>query len=113
MKTLLRTTALAALLAAGVGCQKDFLTEVPADFVAPENFYQNAGDAITAVNAVYATYINLQSPFSTQDYVGRQFWMLAEYPTEVVTSRLSGTNERSLFGTYHFQFNSTHAYLEG
>ena len=37
--------------------------------------------------------------------------MLVEYPTEVTTSRLSATNERSLIGTFHTQFNSTHPYL--
>lgn len=114
MKTIFRTTALAAaLLASSAACQKDFLTEVPQDFVAPENFYRNAGDAITAVNAVYSSFIDLQSPFSTSDYMGRNLWMLIEYPTEVVTSRLSASNERSLIGNYNSQFSSTHAYLEG
>ena len=113
MKNPLRTTLLAAALLAGSGCQKDFLTEVPQDFVAQENFYRNSADAITAVNAVYSTFINLQSPFNSQDYMGRNLWMVLEYPTEVATSRLSATNERSLFGTYHPQLNSAHAYLEG
>ena len=114
MKTLLRTTALAALLAtAAAGCQKDFLTEAPQDFVAPEIFYRNQADAITAVNAVYSTFINLQSPFSSSDYMGRNFWMLTEYPTEVVTSRLSNSNERSYIGEYSNDFTPTHAYLEG
>ena len=115
MKTPFKSAAIAAaLVLGGTACQKDFLTEVPQDFVAPENFYRNAGDAVTAVNAVYSTFIDLQSPFSSSDYMGRNLWMVIEYPTEVVTSRLSGTNERSLFGTYHsVQFNSSHAYLEG
>jgi hypothetical protein len=113
MKNPFRTTLLAAALLAGSGCQKDFLTEVPQDFVAPENFYRNANDAITAVNAVYSTFINLQSPFSSSDYMGRNLWMVLEYPTEVATTRLSAGNERSLFGTYHPQFTSSHAYLEG
>ena len=81
MKNPLRTTLLAAALLAGSGCQKDFLTEVPQDFVAPENFYRNSADAITAVNAVYSTFINLQSPFNSQDYMGRNLWMVLEYPT--------------------------------
>ena len=115
MKTLFRTTALAAALALGAtACQKDFLTEVPQDFVAPENFYRNGADAITAVNAVYSTYINLQSPFSSSDYMGRNLWMVLEYPTEVMTSRLSNSNERSLFGTFDpSRFTSSHAYLDG
>jgi hypothetical protein len=112
MKTLFRSAALAAVLATGVACQKDFLTEVPSDFVAPENFYRNAGDALSAVNAVYASFINLQSPYNSQDYLGRNFWMVAEYPTEVVTSRLSAANERSQVDDYHAQFSSSHPYLE-
>jgi starch-binding outer membrane protein, SusD/RagB family len=115
MKTQLKSAAIAAaLLLGGTACQKDFLTEVPQDFVAPENFYRNAGDAVTAVNAVYSTFINLQSPFSSSDYMGRNLWMVIEYPTETVTSRLSNSNERSLFGTFDpVRMNSTHTYLEG
>ena len=113
MKTRLGVVALCAALAAATACNDDFLTEVPSDFVSPENFYRNEGDALAAVNAAYATFINLQSPFSTNDYVGRNFWMVAEYPTEVVTSRLSAANERSLVDNYHTQFNSTHPYLRG
>ena len=68
--------------------------EKPSDFVSPVNFYGNSGDAIAAVNAAYATFINLSSPLGTSDYVGRNFVMLVEYPTEVATSRLSAANER-------------------
>ena len=88
-------------------CNDDkFLREQPFDFVGPGNFYRNEGDAIAAVNAVYATFIN-----STGDgYYGRNFPMLVEYPTEAVTSgRLGGTNERSLPDNY--SLTSTHAYL--
>jgi starch-binding outer membrane protein, SusD/RagB family len=98
----------AALLAAGA-CQD--LTEVPSDFVAPETFYRNEGDALAAVNAAYATFVTLPSPLSSNDYVGRNFWMLVEYPTEVTTSRLSAANERSLIGNFNPQFNSAHTYL--
>src|SRR5687768_11712129 len=113
MKIRSGVAALCAALAVATACNDDFLTEVPSDFVSPENFYRNQGDALAAVNAAYATFINLQSPFSTNDYVGRNFWMVAEYPTEVVTSRLSAANERSLVDNYHTQFNSTHPYIEG
>ena len=110
MKNRLRATLmLSAVLAAGA-C-KD-LTEVPADFVAPENFFQNEADALAAVNAAYAAFINLPSPFSSDQYLGRNFWMLVEYPTEYTTSRLSAGNERSLIGTFHAQFNSSHNYLQ-
>ena len=112
MKIRIRLVALAlAALTAGA-CDDDFLTEVPSDFVSPENFYRNQADAIAAVNAAYAAFINTPSPLSSSDYVGRNFWMVAEYPTEVVTSRLSAANERSLVDNYHAQFQSTHPYLQ-
>lgn len=110
MRNRIGATVLAAAMLAATGCRD--LTEVPSDFVAPENFFQNQADAIAAVNAAYATFINLSSPLSNDQYVGRNFWMLVEYPTEYATSRLSATNERSLIGTFHAQFNSTHAYIE-
>jgi hypothetical protein len=114
MKNRFGTAALLAAVAVSTAaCDRDFLTEVPSDFVAPENFYRNAGDALAAVNSAYASFINLPGPLSSNDYVGRNFWMVAEYPTEVVTSRLSAANERSLVDNYHTQFNSAHAYLEG
>ena len=111
MKNRIRATVmLSAVLA--VGACKD-LTEVPSDFVSPEIFYQNQADALAAVNAAYASFINVPSPLSNDFYLGRNFWMLVEYPTEYATSRLSAANERSLIGTFHAQFNATHAYLEG
>jgi hypothetical protein len=111
MKKSLTVVALLGALVAGAACSDNFLTEVPADFVAPENFYRTQGDALSAVTAAYATFIGLESPLGNADYVGRNTYMLVEYPTEVVTSRLSATNERSLIGNYHTQFNSTHPYL--
>ena len=113
MKKSLRYLALAALVVAMPACQKDFLTEVPSDFVAPETFYGNANDAIAAVNSVYASFINLQSPLSRDQYLGRNYWMISEYATEVATSRLSAANERSLVDNYHTQFNSQHPYIQG
>ena len=112
MKTFFRFMPLLAILAMPA-CNDDFLTETPTDFIAPENFYNNEADATAAVNAAYATFITLQSPLSSSDYLGRNFWMVAEYPTEVVTSRLSAGNERSLVDNYHTQFASSHNYLLG
>lgn len=112
MKSTLRYLALAALVTLPA-CQKDFLSEVPSDFVSPENFYANSADAVAAVNAVYASFINLQSPLSRDQYLGRNYWMMAEYSTEVATSRLSAANERSLVDNYHTQFNSQHPYIQG
>jgi starch-binding outer membrane protein, SusD/RagB family len=97
----------------GAACDNSYLTESPIDFVGPDNFYRNATDAIAAVNAAYATFITLSAPLSSSDYVGRNFWMVAEYQTEVATSRLSATNERSLVDNYHTQFTASHAYLFG
>ena len=111
-RVVVRLAALAALVALPA-CNDDFLTEVPSDFVSPENFYRNEGDALAAVNAAYASFVNLQSPLSSNDYVGRNFWMVTEYPTEVVTSRLSGGNERSLFGNFSSNLSSAHTYLQG
>jgi len=99
-----------ALLA---GCQdKSFLTENPQDFVAPTNFYKNENDALSALTAAYATFVDQNSPLSNSDYFGRNLFMLIEYPTEVTTSRLSATNERSLIGDFHIQFSSSHSYLQ-
>jgi len=106
----LRAAMLGMALLTAAACQD--LTEVPSDFVAPENFYQNEGDAVAAVNSVYSSFINLQSPFSSNDYVGREFVMIVEYPTDYVTSRLSAGNERSLMGTFSPQFNSSHNYID-
>src|ERR1043166_3853502 len=104
---------LAAMVTAGsMACKDKFLTETPSDFVSPLSFYQNANDALSALTAAYATFIDLPSPLSNSSYVGRNLTMLVEYPTEVTTSRLSATNERSLIGTFHTQFNSAHAYLQ-
>jgi hypothetical protein len=111
MKNRIRATLLIAGVIATGAC-KD-LTEVPSDFVAPENFYQNGEDAVAAVNSAYATFVNLQGPLSSDFYLGRNFWMLVEYPTEYLTSRLSAGNERSWMGAFAPQFNSTHAYIEG
>jgi starch-binding outer membrane protein, SusD/RagB family len=107
-----RRAALALALAGAAGCGDEFLSEVPVSSVAPENFYRNQGDAVAAVNAAYATFVNLQGR-SSSDYVGRNLYMLVEYPTETVTSRLSAANERSLIGNFHPQFSASHPYLIG
>ena len=114
MKNSFKTLALAAVMAiVPAACQKDFLTEVPQDFVSPVTFYKSSTDAVAAVNAVYSSFINLNSPLTSSQYMQRNLWMVLEYPTEVATSRLSATNERSLIGCYHTQFNSQHTYLQG
>ena len=67
MNKRLLTVALIGVAATTAACNDKFLTEVPSDFVSPANFYSNAGDAITAVNAAYATFIDLSSPLSNSD----------------------------------------------
>src|SRR5207248_3187575 len=104
-----RMTIVAALSAVTVALacnDKKFLTERPFDFIGPTNFYRNAGDALAAVNGVYADFIN-----STGDnYYGRNFVMLVEHPTEMWTSRLSATNERSQPDVYAIPVS--HAYVQ-
>ena len=107
----IRLAALSVALIAAAGCRD--LTEVPVDFVAPETFYKTGTDAIAAVNAAYNSFITPGNGISSSNYLGRNFWMLVEYPTIYTTSRLSNTNERSWMGEFSPSFNSTHAYLEG
>jgi starch-binding outer membrane protein, SusD/RagB family len=100
------------IASAATACKdNNFLTESPQDFVTPTNFYRNEGDALSALTAAYATFVDLPSPQSNSDYFGRNLFMLIEYPTEVSTSRLSAANERSMIGDYHPQFSSSHSYL--
>ncbi|HTE46200.1 MAG TPA: RagB/SusD family nutrient uptake outer membrane protein [Gemmatimonadaceae bacterium] len=104
-----RMTIVAALgaLTVAIACNdKQFLTEQPFDFIGPSNFYHNSGDALAAINGVYADFIN-----STGDnYYGRNFVMLAEHTTEMWTSRLSATNERSQPDVYALPVS--HAYVQ-
>ena len=84
----------ALLLVSQAACNdSDWLTEVPQDFVGPENFFRNADDAVAAVNSVYAGFV---SPLNcgSDDYYGRNFIMLVEYPGEAVTSRYGATHDR-------------------
>lgn len=97
--------ALALALGAAACNDKAYLTEVPYDFVGPENFYRTADDAKAAVAGVYATALH-----STGDgYYGRNFVMLVEYLTEMQTPYLSATNERSLVDNY--LFTTAHSYI--
>jgi hypothetical protein len=104
-----RTGAALALLLGGLSataCNDEaYLTEVPFDFVGPEQFYRTAADANAALAGVYAT-----AAHSTGDgYYGRNFVMLVEYLTEMQTPYLSATNERSLPDNY--LFTPAHSYI--
>jgi len=104
--TLRAITLAAAATIAIVGCNdKKFLTEVPFDFVGPANFYNTSADAIAAINGVYASFINTTG----DNYYGRNFIMLTEFPAEAVTVYLSATNERSLVDNY--TFTPSHSYI--
>ena len=83
MQKTLRTLAFAAAAALSlVACNDNkFLTETPIDFVGPGNFYQNANDALAAVNGVYAGFENSTGT----NYYGGLFVMLVEFPTEMQT----------------------------
>ena len=94
-----------ALTALGACHDNNFLTESPADFVGPSNFYRTQGDAIAAVNGAYAT---LENTTGT-NYYGGLFVMLVEYPTETQTPYLSAGNERSLVDNY--TFTPSHNYI--
>jgi hypothetical protein len=95
----------ATMVVAGACNDNQFLTETPIDFVGPPNFYKTAGDAIAAVNGVYATLENT----SGTNYYGGLFVMLVEYPTEMQTPYLSAGNERSLVDNY--TFTPSHNYI--
>src|SRR4051794_28232736 len=107
MHNRLKVVAALGTLTVALACNdKKFLTEQPFDFIGPTNFYHNSGDALVAVNGVYADFIN-----STGDnYYGRNFVMLAEHTTEMWTSRLSATNERSQPDVYAIPLS--HAYVQ-
>ena len=100
--------ALGAMLLALTACSDDFLTEVPQDFTGPENFYRTADDALAAVNGVYGSFIAPQG-YGVDDYMGRNFVMLVEYPGEVLTSRYGATHDRGSLDA--FNYTVEHAYL--
>jgi hypothetical protein len=115
MKTMnaARTLALPLLLAAGAAGCGDHLTEVPYSFVAPENFYRNADDALAALSGAYDAFqadVELLGIDDTE-YYGRHFWMLTDYPTETMTVRLGATNERTEPDI--FRVHPAHNYIIG
>jgi hypothetical protein len=96
----------ASALLATAGCNdKEFLTEVPRDFVGPANFYRNSNDALAAINGVYDGFVNT----SSTNYYGGLFVMLVEFPTEMMTVYLSAGNERSMIDNY--AFTPAHNYI--
>jgi hypothetical protein len=115
MKMRIRALALPGLLLAATavaGCSND-LTEVPYSFVAPENFYRNADDALAALAGAYDGFQADVDALGVDDteYYGRHYWMLVEYPTEVMTVRLGTTNERTEPDI--FRVHPGHTYIIG
>jgi starch-binding outer membrane protein, SusD/RagB family len=102
--------ALAALLLMGAAaCTDDgFLSEVPEDFIGPENFFRNADDAVAAVNGVYASF-NTPNGYGVDDYYGRNFYMLVDYPGESLTSRYGAAHDRGSLDA--FNYTVEHPYL--
>lgn len=99
--------AAAALALSAAACNdKAFLAEEPIDFVGPTNFYKTEGDALAAVNGVYATFVNTTGT----NYYGGLFVMLVEYPTEMQTPYLSAGNERSQVDNYTFTPSHNYVY---
>jgi hypothetical protein len=109
-----KTRALAVLgvVALAGACEND-LTEVPYSFVAPENFYRNADDALAALAGAYDGFQADVDALGIDDteYYGRHFWMLVDYPTETMTVRLGATNERTMPDI--FTVNASHNYVIG
>ncbi|HEX6038168.1 RagB/SusD family nutrient uptake outer membrane protein [Longimicrobium sp.] len=99
----------ALLLAATAACTDDaFLSEVPEDFIGPENFFRNGDDAIAAINGVYASF-NTPNGYGVDDYYGRNFYMLVDYPGEQLTSRFGATHDRGSLD--NFNYTVEHPYL--
>jgi hypothetical protein len=108
-----RVLALAGGLMAALAACEDHLTEVPYSFVAPENFYRNADDALAALSGAYDGFQADVDALGIDDieYYGRHFWMLTDYPTETMTLRLGATNERTDADV--FTLDPAHTYIIG
>lgn len=108
----LRALAVLGAVALAGACEND-LTEVPYSFVAPENFYRNADDALAALAGAYDGFQADVDALGIDDteYYGRHFWMLVDYPTETMTVRLGATNERTMPDI--FTVNASHNYVIG
>lgn len=96
-----RLSAMIAGLLLGPAACGD-LEENPTDFLAPENFYTTAADAITAVNGVYSNLYG-QSGIS-----GWRQWVMTEYPGPALTAK-NPDKAREAFDQY--TWNPTTGYL--
>src|SRR5258705_11848919 len=102
-----KTLAALGVLTVALACNDNkFLTEQPFEFIGPTNFYKSSGDAVAAINGAYADFINATG----DNYYGRHFVMLVENPTEMCTSRLGQTNDRSQPHTYIISVSNAYAH---
>lgn len=66
----------------------DFLDEIPKDSISPANFYNNAEDAIVAVNGAYAA-------LNVNDYYSRYWMTSSALASDNCFTRLSNTSDRA------------------
>ncbi|HEX2093187.1 MAG TPA: RagB/SusD family nutrient uptake outer membrane protein [Longimicrobiaceae bacterium] len=113
MKKTLLALALLGPAAGLAACDDGYLTEVPYAFVSPENLYTTADGALAALSGAYAAFQADVDDLGIDDteYYGRHYWMLVEYPTEVMTLRLGATNERTMPDIY--RVDPSHNYIIG
>ena len=78
-------------------CKKE-LKEVPSSFLTPDNFYQTAADAQSAINGVL-------SALQPQAYYQRTIYIITELPGDCLTPLLTQNQER--IDMYKLQYTST------
>jgi starch-binding outer membrane protein, SusD/RagB family len=83
-----------------IGACKKQLTEVPYSFLTPQNFYQSAADAQSAINGVL-------SALQPQAYYQRTIYIITELPGDCLTPLLTQNQER--IDMYKLQYTSTNA----
>jgi starch-binding outer membrane protein, SusD/RagB family len=109
----IRAFALLCVAAMGLTACDDLLTEVPFAFIAPENLYTTETGANAALSGAYAAFQASVGDLgiSNNDYYGRHFWMLVDYPDETMSLRLGATNERTQPDI--FRVDPSHNYIMG
>ncbi len=74
-----------------VGCNDNFLEEIPQDFISTEQYFRNGDDAVSAVNAVYRAFVTGEE---------HRYYMTVDLMAEAVTSRSQSTNGLGTMGDY-------------
>lgn len=91
---------LAPLVALAVAGCDDQLQEDPVGTITPINFYQNAEDAVTAVNAAY----NILHAYTTR----LRYMIMVETPTPQVLAHAGEGNERGQFDVYNHNVDNAY-----